>query len=55
MKPLYPVCPASHRGTQRVEPLHEPNAEHVARKLLREKHGKHSSFYAPIRYPTSYH
>jgi hypothetical protein len=24
MKPLYSVCPASHRGTQRVEPLHEP-------------------------------
>jgi hypothetical protein len=31
------------------------NAEHVARKLLRQKHG-HSSFHSAIKYPTtSYH
>jgi len=30
------------------------NPEVVARRLLREKHGEHSSFYSPIRYPRSY-
>jgi hypothetical protein len=31
------------------------NAEHLARRLLKEKRG-HNSFYAPIKYPTtSYH
>jgi hypothetical protein len=39
--------------TDRLGP--NDNAEHVARKLLREKYGKHSSFYAPIKYPASYH
>jgi hypothetical protein len=39
--------------TERIAP--GDNAEHVARKLLREKHGKHSSFYGPIRYARSYH
>ncbi len=38
--------------TERLAP--GDNAEHVARRLLREKHGKHTAFYAPIRYPTSY-
>jgi hypothetical protein len=31
------------------------NPEHVARKLLRDKCGKHTAFYDPIRYPRSYH
>ncbi len=40
--------------TERLAP--GDNAEHVARKLLREKYGKHSSFYSPIKYPpASYH
>jgi hypothetical protein len=39
--------------TDRLGPNDDP--EHVARKLLREKHGKHSSFYDPIKYPASYH
>jgi len=39
--------------TDRLDPNDDP--EHVARKLLREKHGKHTSFYDPIKYPASYH
>jgi hypothetical protein len=40
--------------TQHLGPNDDPEA--VARRLLREKHRKHSSFYDPIRYPTtSYH
>jgi hypothetical protein len=31
------------------------NAEYVARRLLREKHGRHGAFHGPIRYPASYH
>jgi hypothetical protein len=40
--------------TQPLGPDDDPAV--VARRLLREKYGKHSSFYDPIRYPpTSYH
>ena len=36
-------------GNQPIKP--GDNIEFMARKLLREKSGKHSSFYQPIRYP----
>jgi len=36
-------------GNQPVSPC--DNVELIARRLLREKSGKHSSFYQPIRYP----
>jgi len=40
--------------TDTLGPNDDP--DHVARKLLRGKHGKHSSFYGPIKYPpASYH
>jgi F420-0:gamma-glutamyl ligase len=52
--PLKAISHAEGRlFTERLAP--GDNAEHVARKLLREKHGKHSSFYDPIKYPASYH
>ena len=35
-------------------PVPGDDAQHVARKLLREKCG-YSPFHAPIRYPRSYH
>jgi hypothetical protein len=28
------------------------NAEHAARRLLKEKHGQHGEFYSPIHYPS---
>jgi len=36
-------------GQQPISP--GDNIEAAARKLLREKSGKHSAFYQPIRYP----
>jgi hypothetical protein len=44
------ACEAEGRrlGTQVLRP--SDNGEIAAKKILREKHDKHSEFYAPIRY-----
>ena len=44
---------ASPIGTTELKPGDDPAA--AARKLLREKSGKHSSFYEPIRYNRVFH
>jgi hypothetical protein len=46
-----------HEGREWTVPLApDDNPEIRARKLLREKFGKHTAFYSPIKYPTSsYH
>jgi len=45
MRPLYWVCPASHRGTQRVESLHEPATHGIA---LSNRH-QHADALHPLR------